>query len=96
MSDKRVYLIGALKLKRKVEKKEKELVNKQNINLFKLGERTFSKLKLIKNELRTCMLQERLNSLSLMSIESELLQKIDFDDVVNDFILAKRRKINIE
>lgn len=59
------------------------------------GERTFSKLKLIKNELRTCMLQERLNSLSLMSIESELLQKIDFDDVINDFILAKRRKINI-
>jgi len=59
------------------------------------GERTFSKLKLIKNELRTCMLQERLNSLSVMSIESELLQKIDFDDVINDFILAKRRKINI-
>ena len=59
------------------------------------GERTFSKLKLIKNELRTCMLQERLKSLSLMSIESELLQKIDFDDVINDFILAKRRKINI-
>lgn len=59
------------------------------------GERTFSKLKLIKNELRTCMLQKRLNSLSLMSIESELLKQIDVDDVINNFILTKRRKINI-
>jgi len=37
MSDKRVYLSGALKRKRKVEQKEKELVNSQNMNLFKLG-----------------------------------------------------------
>ena len=40
------------------------------------------------------MLQDRLNSLYLMSIESELLKEMDFDDVINDFILAKRRKIN--
>ena len=37
MSDKRVYLSGARKRKRKVEQKEKELVNSQNMNLFKLG-----------------------------------------------------------
>ena len=37
MSDKRVYLSRALKRKRKVEKKENELVNSQNMNLYKLG-----------------------------------------------------------
>ncbi|XP_069494240.1 zinc finger MYM-type protein 1-like [Ambystoma mexicanum] len=35
------------------------------------GERSFSKLKLIKSELRNRMLQARLNSLALLSIESE-------------------------
>ena len=44
------------------------------------GERSFSKLKPIKNELRSTMLQERLNCLSIMSIESNVLLNIDFDD----------------
>jgi len=37
------------------------------------GERSFSKLKIIKNRLRTTMSQEKLNWLSLMSIESDVL-----------------------
>ncbi|KAJ8352087.1 hypothetical protein SKAU_G00235630 [Synaphobranchus kaupii] len=41
------------------------------------GERSFSKLKLIKNYLRTTMMQERLNGLATISIESELGQEID-------------------
>ena len=47
MADKRVYLSGALKRKRKEEKKEKEeLANKtsQNFNLFHLG---FTKNKIL-------------------------------------------------
>lgn len=58
------------------------------------GERSFSKLKLIKNEHRSCMLNPRLNALSLMSIESEILNEIDFDDIIEDFANKKSRKIS--
>uniref|UniRef100_A0A671MPV2 DUF4371 domain-containing protein n=1 Tax=Sinocyclocheilus anshuiensis TaxID=1608454 RepID=A0A671MPV2_9TELE len=40
------------------------------------GERSFSKMSRVKNELRTRMCQERLQSLSLMAIESELLKEL--------------------
>nr|CAH7738850.1 unnamed protein product [Callosobruchus chinensis] len=38
------------------------------------AERSFSKLKLIKNYLRTSMGQERLSDISLLSIEAETLE----------------------
>jgi len=56
------------------------------------GERSFSKLKIVKNHLRSCMLQPRLTSLSLMSIESEILEDIDFHDIVRSFAENKSRK----
>jgi len=56
------------------------------------GERSFSKLKLIKNELRSCMTQKRLNSLSVMSIESEVLETLDFNNIIKDFADRKARK----
>ena len=56
------------------------------------GERSFSKLSLIKNKMRSSMLQDRLNMLTLMSIEHELLDKIDFSDVIRDFADKKLRK----
>ncbi|KAK4881639.1 hypothetical protein RN001_004958 [Aquatica leii] len=56
------------------------------------GERSFSKLKLIKNELQNSMCQERLKCLSLMSIENDLLQEIDLNDVIEDFALQKSRR----
>jgi hypothetical protein len=40
------------------------------------GERSFSQLKRIKNEQRTAIGQERLGSLSLLCIESDILRKI--------------------
>lgn len=48
-------------------------------------ERSFSKLKLIKNRLRTSMLDERLNNLALMSIESDILRKLEYQDIIKDF-----------
>ena len=42
------------------------------------GERSFSKLAIIKGELRSSMRQERLSMLALMSIEHELLRSLDF------------------
>lgn len=60
------------------------------------GERSFSKLKRIKNELRSTMLQERLNSLSLMSIECDMLKNIDFKEVIDDFANLKSRRVFLQ
>ena len=56
------------------------------------GERSFSKLKFIKNRLRTSMTQERLCHLTLMSIESDILDELDLSDIVDDFACRKSRK----
>ena len=40
------------------------------------------------------MKQERLNYLSLMSFESELLKKVEFEDVLRTFVEMKSRKVN--
>ena len=55
-------------------------------------ERSFSKLKRIKNEQRSVMRQDRLDMLSLMSIESDVLRQIDVENIINDFIDLKCRK----
>ena len=59
------------------------------------GERSFSKLKLLKTRLRSCMTQERLNSLALLNIETNVLRGIDMSSLINDFALKKSRKHNI-
>ncbi|KAL0189891.1 hypothetical protein M9458_016990, partial [Cirrhinus mrigala] len=55
------------------------------------GERAFSKMKLVKNYLRSTMSQDRLNSLALLSIESQLARKLDFKDLIKDFATKKTR-----
>ncbi|KAL9840325.1 putative HAT dimerization domain, ribonuclease H-like superfamily [Arabidopsis thaliana] len=49
------------------------------------AERSFSKLKLIKNYLRSTMSQDRLNGLAILSIERAMLEKIDYATVMDDF-----------
>ena len=56
------------------------------------GERSFSLLSRIKIELRTKMSQKRLKALSLMAIESDLTNALDFDDIVEDFARNSARK----
>ena len=60
------------------------------------GERTFSKMGIIKSVLRSTMGQQRLNMLSSMSIERDVLRAIDFDDVVDDFARMKARKASLQ
>jgi hypothetical protein len=55
-------------------------------------ERSFSILKLIKNYLRSTMGQSRLSGLALLSIESETVKDIDFDEVIDRFAALKTRK----
>ena len=49
------------------------------------GERSFSVLKRVKTECRATKSQERLQSLGLLCIESEILRSLNFDDIVQDF-----------
>jgi hypothetical protein len=56
------------------------------------GERSFSHLKRIKSALRSTQTQERLNNLSLLNIESDLLQELDFSTIIDAFSSAKCRK----
>ena len=49
------------------------------------AERSFSKLKLLKNYLRSTMSQERLNGLATLCIEKILVDEIDIDTIVSDF-----------
>jgi hypothetical protein len=56
------------------------------------GERSFSKLKFIKDELRNHMAQPHLNNLSLMCIENFILGNIDFNDIIHDSATSKCRK----
>ncbi|XP_065658227.1 zinc finger MYM-type protein 1-like [Hydra vulgaris] len=57
------------------------------------SERLFSKLKLIKNFLRSTMGQERTSDLAILSIECLLAKNIDFHDVIEKFVKQKTRKI---
>ena len=57
------------------------------------AERSFSQLKR-KNPNRTTMIQEKLDSLSLLMIEADLLRKIYLDDIIKDFSSHKFRKKN--
>lgn len=49
------------------------------------GERSFSVLKRVKNDMRSSMKDDRLNALSHLSIESDLLKTLNLDEIMNDF-----------
>ena len=56
------------------------------------AERSFSKLKLVKNFLRSTMGQERLSDLAMLSIEAEIARCVEFQDIINDFATKKAQK----
>ncbi|XP_037743601.2 zinc finger MYM-type protein 1-like [Chelonia mydas] len=56
------------------------------------GERSFSKLKLIKTYMRTSVLQQRLVGLSTLSIEHDIACSIDLEELVSKFAKLKAWK----
>ena len=60
------------------------------------GERSFSKLKLIKTYLRSTMTQDRLVGLATISIEHELASSLDMKSLISDFAKAKARRIRLD
>lgn len=59
------------------------------------GERSFSRLKLLKTYLRLKISQDRLVGLALISIESDVCDQLDIQMIINDFAALKARKVVI-
>lgn len=57
------------------------------------GERSFSKLKLIKTYIRNKMTQERLSGLAMLSIEQQLVSTLPLKDLISTFAQIKARKV---
>ena len=58
------------------------------------GEKSFFRLKRIKNDIRSTMSQERLSGLIILCIENDKLRLFDFDEIIDEFAARKaRRKI---
>ncbi|KAL4152914.1 hypothetical protein QTP88_000747 [Uroleucon formosanum] len=58
------------------------------------AERSFSKLKIIKNYLRSTISQERFTSLSILSIEHDIAKSMDYNDVVLELAAKRARGLN--
>lgn len=56
------------------------------------AERSFSKLKIIKNYLRSSLSQNKLTNLAMIAIENDIADKIDMDDFIETFAAQKARK----
>jgi hypothetical protein len=56
------------------------------------AERSFSKLKLLKNYLRSRMTQDRLNGLAILCTEKKLLDEIDLYGIIEDFVSQNVRR----
>ena len=57
------------------------------------AERSFSKLKLLKSYLRSTMTQQILNDLATIALESGLLEKIDYEHLIEDFISRNTKRM---
>ena len=54
------------------------------------GEKSFSKLNLIKNHLRSIMKDGRVSALSIRNIEAKVLNMIEFDDILNSMFSSPK------
>lgn len=57
------------------------------------GERSFSTLKRVKNYLRNSMIEDTLNELAILNMNSDLLLELNFDKVIEEFAAKKSRKV---
>ena len=57
------------------------------------AERSFSKLKLLKSYMRSTMTQKRLNGLATIALEIDVLEKINYEDIIEAFISTNTRRM---
>lgn len=58
------------------------------------GQRSFSVLKRVKNDMTSTVTNERLNALVLLDIEADSLRSLNMDSFTNDFGMEKDRNKN--
>lgn len=56
------------------------------------AERSFSVLNRVKNVLRSTMCQDRLSSLGVLAVETDLVKQTNLDNIIDEFALKKARK----
>ena len=56
-------------------------------------QKKFLKLKLIKSYLQSTMSQERLNGLAILLIEKQLVEKLDYVNLINTFASKNARRV---
>ena len=56
-------------------------------------EKSFSKLKFIKSYLRLIMGESRLSTLAILSVESDFVEMLSFEDIISEFVSVKARSI---
>ncbi|KAE8774894.1 hAT family dimerization domain protein [Hordeum vulgare] len=54
-----------------------------------------SLLKLLKSYLRSTMAQEKLNGLATIALENDVLEKINYEDIIEDFISRNTRRMTL-
>ena len=57
------------------------------------AERRFSMLKLLKTYLWSTMSQERLNDLAILSIEKKVVERLDYESLINTFASKTARRV---
>ena len=57
------------------------------------AERSFSKLKLLESYLRSTMKQEILNALAIIALECDMLEKIDYECIIEYFISKNNKRM---
>ena len=60
-----------------------------SISVASITEKSFSKLKIIKIYLRSTMSKQKLNELTLLSIEKKMLNEINQDNLIDNFTSQK-------
>ena len=60
-----------------------------------VGERSFSKLALIKNQKRFVMCQDQLSALRIICIEHDFVKELNYAELISKFAAAKARKVDI-
>jgi hypothetical protein len=60
------------------------------------AERSFSNLKILKYYLRSNTSQDRLVGLATLSIEKEIAEELDMDELIQSFASLKARKVNFK
>ncbi|XP_022162912.1 52 kDa repressor of the inhibitor of the protein kinase-like [Metopolophium dirhodum] len=56
------------------------------------AERSFSRLKLIKTYLRSTIAEDRLSNLAVLSIERNVAEDMDYNNVIETFAKMKKRR----